>query len=293
MNLDQNGDGFAELVSATRIDNASPYDTDGDGTPNSTDDDDDGDGISDTDEEQGWLHTTPPDPAPPAYVPGPFITDGLMKDTDRDGLSDGEERDSNTNPLNLDSDGDGYMDGTEIAASTNPLDPASIPGKSNTVTGPDLTSHELEANRAFQEQQQAKRLGKGGGAIGGSGRGLGFQGPEGIGANFDSVQSDQFTGAFSYSIPIKVPPGRNGMQPNLALFYRSTNSHSWLGQGWDLNPGRIERSTRNGAPNTTMPQSCSPSHDGTLLHPWTIRIFLYTTAAGSSQLICEHGKRSK
>ena len=57
---------------------------------------------------------------------------------------------------------------------------------------------------------------------------------------------DLFTGTMSYSIPIEVPAGRNGMQPNLALTYRSGNDSGWIGVGWELEVGSIERSTKFG-----------------------------------------------
>jgi len=60
---------------------------------------------------------------------------------------------------------------------------------------------------------------------------------------------DMFTGSFGHSIPLAVSPGRKGMQPSLALNYRSSNSNSWLGIGFNLNPGYIVRSTRLGPPS--------------------------------------------
>jgi RHS repeat-associated protein len=57
---------------------------------------------------------------------------------------------------------------------------------------------------------------------------------------------DSFTGTMSYSVPIKVPKGRNGMAPKLALTYRSNNNNGWLGMGWELQVGSVERSTRYG-----------------------------------------------
>jgi len=70
-----------------------------------------------------------------------------------------------------------------------------------------------------------------------------------IGTNTIVPLPDLLTGAFSHSIPITVPPGRKGMQPNLTLQYRTTNPNSWVGMGWSLNPGYLIRDTRQGPPN--------------------------------------------
>jgi hypothetical protein len=57
-----------------------------------------------------------------------------------------------------------------------------------------------------------------------------------------------FTGAFTYSYPIVVPPGRRGIQPNLSLLYNSQAQNGWVGMGWNLSLGSIQRSTKNGIP---------------------------------------------
>ena len=63
-----------------------------------------------------------------------------------------------------------------------------------------------------------------------------------------SFQPDLFTGRATTSIPLAIPPGRKGLQPNLALAYSSSARNSWVGVGWSLDIGYIERSTKNGVP---------------------------------------------
>lgn len=53
------------------------------------------------------------------------------------------------------------------------------------------------------------------------------------------------TGAATYNIPIIVPPGRGGIaMPDLALVYNSQQRNGWVGMGWDLEVGSIQRSTK-------------------------------------------------
>ncbi|MGD9160440.1 MAG: FG-GAP-like repeat-containing protein [Desulfobacteraceae bacterium] len=67
----------------------------------------------------------------------------------------------------------------------------------------------------------------------------------GVYSNTEAVTVSQ-VGSASYSYPIAVPPGRNGLQPNIALKYSSYNGNGWIGVGWDLNLVSIKRSTRDG-----------------------------------------------
>src|SRR5215216_1926908 len=66
---------------------------------------------------------------------------------------------------------------------------------------------------------QILSLPKGGGAI------------KGIGEKF---QADLHTGTGNFSIPIAVPPGRNGFQPEFALAYSTGNGNGPFGLGWSL-----------------------------------------------------------
>lgn len=76
-------------------------------------------------------------------------------------------------------------------------------------------------------------------------------------------EANLFTGALTTQIPIKVPPGRKGMTPQLALRYSSAGGPSPFGHGWDLAVGRIDRSTRWGVPRCTGPHT----HDFVLMLP--------------------------
>ncbi len=58
--------------------------------------------------------------------------------------------------------------------------------------------------------------------------------------------STNFAGAATFNIPIEVPPGRGAIAPNLALNYNSQLGNGWVGQGWTLDMGAIQRSTRFG-----------------------------------------------
>lgn len=70
----------------------------------------------------------------------------------------------------------------------------------------------------------------------------------------DAFQVSSFTGAGTYSLPIEVPPGPGGLQPKLALDYNSQvvdqstmmTQASWVGMGWSLEAGSIERNTQGG-----------------------------------------------
>ena len=69
--------------------------------------------------------------------------------------------------------------------------------------------------------------------------------------SIDSFQPDLFTGRATTSIPINVPPGRKELAPSLSIGYSSSSRNGWIGAGWGMDMGYIERSTRYGVPSYT------------------------------------------
>ena len=62
-----------------------------------------------------------------------------------------------------------------------------------------------------------------------------------------NLQVDPFTGSVSYTLPISLPPGRQGSEPSLALRYGG-GGNGWCGVGWSLGMGAIQRDSRRGVP---------------------------------------------
>jgi YD repeat-containing protein len=68
------------------------------------------------------------------------------------------------------------------------------------------------------------------------------QGQAGLAVN---ASANPFTGSFTSGLSIRVPAGRQGMQPNLSVGYDSSSGNGLLGVGWGLTKNLIFRSGRN------------------------------------------------
>lgn len=68
---------------------------------------------------------------------------------------------------------------------------------------------------------------------------------KGIGEKFSP---DLFTGTGNFTIPIALPPGRNGFQPELNLVYSTGNGNGHFGLGWSLSIPGVSRKTSKGIP---------------------------------------------
>jgi len=80
---------------------------------------------------------------------------------------------------------------------------------------------------------QTISLPKGGGAL------------HGIGEKF---APDLHTGTGNFTVPISLPPGRNGFQPQLNLVYSTGNGNGPFGFGWNLSVPGVTRKTSKGIP---------------------------------------------
>src|SRR5512134_1418270 len=76
-------------------------------------------------------------------------------------------------------------------------------------------------------------LPKGGGALHGMG---------------EKFSPDLFTGTGNFTVPISLPPGRNGFQPQLNLVYSTGNGNGFFGLGWSLGIPGVSRKTSKGVP---------------------------------------------
>src|SRR5437773_8521116 len=68
---------------------------------------------------------------------------------------------------------------------------------------------------------------------------------KGIGEKFSP---DLHTGTGNFTIPIGLPPGRNGFQPQLSLGYSTGNGNGPFGVGWSLSVPGVSRKTSKGVP---------------------------------------------
>jgi RHS repeat-associated protein len=68
---------------------------------------------------------------------------------------------------------------------------------------------------------------------------------QGIGETFSP---DPHTGTGNFTVPIAVPPGRNGFQPQLSLAYSTGSGNGPYGLGWSFTIPAISRKTSKGIP---------------------------------------------
>ena len=97
---------------------------------------------------------------------------------------------------------------------------------------------------------QAISLPQGGGAL------------HGIGETF---APDLHTGTGNFTVPISLPPGRSGLQPQLNLVYSTGNGNGPFGVGWGLSIPGVSRKTSRGIPRYRDERGPLPERDTFLI----------------------------
>jgi RHS repeat-associated protein len=106
-------------------------------------------------------------------------------------------------------------------------------------------------------------------------------------------------GTANLSYPLEVPPGRNKIQPSLALQYNSGGGNGWMGIGWDLPVQSISIDTRWGVPRyegaeetetyTLDGEQLTPLAHRGALQPRTAEKVFHTRVEGQFRRIVRHG----
>lgn len=132
------------------------------------------------------------------------------------------------------------------------VEQAAIAAGSPSVNAPDVKSVAVSnGSLAARGQDEATtRALKGNQPAGGTQQGGGSFAATPFSAS-SSWEVSRQSGDFSWSYPLRVPPAPGGFSPSLALSYRSSavdgltsvtnNQPSWVGEGWDLSVGFVER----------------------------------------------------
>jgi RHS repeat-associated protein len=121
------------------------------------------------------------------------------------------------------------------------------------------------------------------------------------GAGIDLIEPPQasYDGDARLTYPIDLPPGRAGMEPQLALTYDSGAGDGWLGVGWDLPTPAVTIDTRWGVPRYSALRETETyslngmeltpvAHRGPLAVRTSERVF-HTRVEGAFQRIIRHG----
>jgi hypothetical protein len=97
---------------------------------------------------------------------------------------------------------------------------------------------------------------------------------QGIGEKFSP---DLYTGTGNFTVPIALPPGRNGFKPEINLVYSTGSGNGPFGLGWALSIPGVSRKTSKGVPQY------NDSNDVFLLSGSEDLVPLATSPAGSVQ----------
>jgi Salmonella virulence plasmid 65kDa B protein len=64
----------------------------------------------------------------------------------------------------------------------------------------------------------------------------------------EKLSPDLHTGTGNFTVPVALPPGRNGFQPRLSLVYSTGTGNGPFGLGWSPSVPGVSRKTSKGVP---------------------------------------------
>ncbi|HEX9335448.1 MAG TPA: SpvB/TcaC N-terminal domain-containing protein, partial [Pseudonocardiaceae bacterium] len=121
----------------------------------------------------------------------------------------------------------------------------------------------------------------------------------GSAVNLIEAPSANNQGEARLTYPLEVPPGRNKVQPQLAVRYSSAGGNGWLGLGWDLPTSTITVDTRWGVPRYDAGletenylldgEELTPVVNRTRLLPRTAEQVFHTRVESQFSRIVRHG----
>ena len=100
-------------------------------------------------------------------------------------------------------------------------------------------------------------------------------------------------GWVSASLPLSVPAGRAGVQPDLALSHSSGGGTGWVGVGWDVRPVRSPWTRSPVRLVTSPPRVGADELDGDRLYPNAIRTDLAPRVGESRPTSCGRSRRAR
>ncbi|HEX6682415.1 MAG TPA: SpvB/TcaC N-terminal domain-containing protein, partial [Candidatus Limnocylindrales bacterium] len=121
----------------------------------------------------------------------------------------------------------------------------------------------------------------------------------GAGVNLIEPPKSNNGGTARLAYPIELPPGRQGMAPQLSIAYDSAGSNGWLGVGWSLGVPTVSIDTRWGVPRYSSAQETETyllageqlapvAHRGALVARSAEKVF-NARVEGSFRRIVRHG----
>lgn len=111
--------------------------------------------------------------------------------------------------------------------------------------------------------------------------------------------SANYNGSAALSFDLKIPTGRQEMQPDLSMDYNNEGSNGWLGMGWDLSIPFVSIDTRWGVPRydpqlesetyTLVGEQLAPTANRALMERRSAEKAFFPRVEGSFDKIIRHG----